>query len=158
MGNSLLDKVLDKFSKKELVAWFIIFDLICIIIGLITWKFSSAKEIIDQVSFAAGICSILLALLAIVYAFFQSNNSSEQYSFLRANINKIEQEQTTARFIAEILTRNNDDLRRLVSEEKSEDVHKEKIIQKIDVAQSVLNNILRPPTSLGGRDTKHNSF
>lgn len=131
---SLIDKVLFYFSKKELLSWFVIFDLICVIIGLLTWRFSSFQEIVDQVTFAAGVSSILLALLAIVYAFLQSNMSLDQYAFLRANLTKIDQQQNIAILMLRYLNKIN---------KYAKEENKEEIIQATEEAIEVLNNITR---------------
>jgi hypothetical protein len=68
----------EKITKTNLVLGFIIFDLVVIIIGILTWRLFSYKEVIDQMSLVSSISSILLALVAIVYAFFQTFSSSKQ--------------------------------------------------------------------------------
>lgn len=68
----ILDKILDRFSKKELLSYFIIIDLAVVIIILISWKLADSTKLVDLISFAGNIASILLALIAIIYAFFQT--------------------------------------------------------------------------------------
>ncbi|OHR66536.1 hypothetical protein HMPREF3291_01500 [Bacillus sp. HMSC76G11] len=67
---------------KKSVLVFIILQLILIIIGLIVYlvfgKFTQPTVILDQVSFTSGIISIILAVVAIVYAFLQSREASSQ--------------------------------------------------------------------------------
>ncbi len=63
-----------KESKIKIHFFYITFILICLIIALVTIKWKEIPNIIDYMTFAMTIASILLATLAIVYAFF-SNSS-----------------------------------------------------------------------------------
>ncbi|GIN71261.1 hypothetical protein J14TS2_17360 [Bacillus sp. J14TS2] len=61
-------------TKKDLsyVIAFLIFALILIF----TWRAGGVEVLVNQISLVGSISSILLALIAIGYAFFQTNNSS----------------------------------------------------------------------------------
>ncbi|NIK67953.1 hypothetical protein [Paenibacillus sp. BK720] len=80
---------MDSITKRELIYWFIIFDLILLITGALTWKFKNSQDVINQISLVSSISSILLALVAIVYAFFQSQDSSKQSGQLQNTLMKI---------------------------------------------------------------------
>jgi hypothetical protein len=80
----------EKFTKTNLVLGFIIIDLILLIVGIFTWKLYTYKEVIDQMSLVASISSILLALVAIVYAFFQTFSSSKQGEQLQNTLSNID--------------------------------------------------------------------
>jgi len=85
----VINKFLAQFTRKELLAWFIIIDLVAITVGIAAWKFSQAKEVVDQIGFASSLASIIMAALAIIYAFFQTNASTEQNTLLQLNVQKI---------------------------------------------------------------------
>lgn len=71
------------FEKPIKLYVAIIIFLVLILIWLLTWDFGTAREILSQISFAATISSILLALVTIVYAFYQTNRMTEE-----ENLNK----------------------------------------------------------------------
>ncbi len=83
----------ERITKKDLIYGFIILDLIILIIGLIIafvfGKYEDPKVIIDQISFTASITSIILAGIAIVYAFFQSREASSQSSLVHEGLKQI---------------------------------------------------------------------
>ncbi|MGF7035773.1 hypothetical protein J2T17_006808 [Paenibacillus mucilaginosus] len=77
-------------SKKDLVYWFIITDLVLLMSGLFTWKFKDTQDVINQVSLISSVSSILLALVAIIYAFFQTLDSKKQGDAQQRTLEKIE--------------------------------------------------------------------
>lgn len=83
----------EKVTKKDLIYGFIILDLVLLIVGLIVafvfGEYEDPKVIIDQISFTASITSIILAGIAIVYAFFQSREASSQSSLVHEGLKQI---------------------------------------------------------------------
>lgn len=80
------DKIL---RKRDLISGFIIVDLVAIIVLVIVWRGGDNTQIVNQFSLGASISSIFLALVAIIYAFFQSNASSNQNTLVHSALNKI---------------------------------------------------------------------
>jgi hypothetical protein len=76
-------------SKKELILGFIIFDLILAIIMVITWRTTDNTNLVNEISLGSSLLSITLAVLAMVYAFFQTKSSSEQNMMVHNNLQKI---------------------------------------------------------------------
>ncbi|MED4159641.1 hypothetical protein P5F80_10810 [Shouchella clausii] len=69
-----LDKNKDKFpSKKDFSYWIIILG--AVIIFLFVWRINEHEEVVNQISLVGSVSSILLALIAIAYAFFQTNST-----------------------------------------------------------------------------------
>ncbi|MGG3840778.1 hypothetical protein ABEV00_27615 [Paenibacillus thiaminolyticus] len=75
-------------SKRELIFIFVIVDLFLVVSGLVTAfvliKVTEPEEIINQITLGIGITSIVLAFVAIIYAFIQSYSSVIQ----NENVNK----------------------------------------------------------------------
>lgn len=78
-------------ARKDLIYCFIIFDLILLLAGLFTWKFRDSQDVINQVSLISSISSILLALVAIIYAFFQTISANKQSDTVHNTLIKIEE-------------------------------------------------------------------
>lgn len=68
----------------------IISILIIIIIGIIAVRLSDNIEIVNVISIGAGLVSMVLGIVAIIYAFIQSRESGEQNRQLNVNLNKID--------------------------------------------------------------------
>ncbi|MFC4778218.1 hypothetical protein ACFO9Q_15570 [Paenibacillus sp. GCM10023252] len=81
--------MLGEMRRRDLIYWFIMIDLTLGIIGLFVWKFYDAKELIDQISFAATLSSILLAIVAMVYSYVQSYESSAQNRMVQSALSSI---------------------------------------------------------------------
>ncbi|MDH5163931.1 hypothetical protein [Heyndrickxia oleronia] len=58
-------------TKKDMAYWILI--LILFIIGSFTFYYGSKKDVISHIGFAGTIVSILLAVIAIIYSFYQSS-------------------------------------------------------------------------------------
>ncbi|QDQ03161.1 hypothetical protein FOH38_23470 [Lysinibacillus fusiformis] len=67
-----------KITKTNLILGFIIFDLVAVLITLATWRAKDSQQIINEVSLWSGIASIILAIVAIGFAFLQSYQSTKQ--------------------------------------------------------------------------------
>lgn len=78
-----------KITKKDIIFGFIIFYLVTIIVLVFIWRAGDNQELINQISLGASISSILLALVAIIYAYFQTNNSSQQNTLVQQTLLKI---------------------------------------------------------------------
>lgn len=83
------------FTKKDYIYWIIF--LMFLIILLLVWKWSNEQQLTNQISLVGSVSSILLALVAIGYAFFQTQrNSNENNNMLNTlikindQINKLE--------------------------------------------------------------------
>ncbi|AIC95455.1 spore cortex biosynthesis protein YabQ [Shouchella lehensis] len=69
-----MEKNKEKFPhKKDFIYWVII--LVAIIIFLFVWRINNHEEVVSQISLVGSVSSILLALIAIGYAFFQTNST-----------------------------------------------------------------------------------
>ncbi|MEF7438282.1 hypothetical protein V4V36_13550 [Paenibacillus lautus] len=79
----------EKFTKKDIIFGFMIFYLITIIILVFMWRAGDNQELINQISLGGSISSILLALVAIIYAYFQTNESSQQNTLVQQTLLKI---------------------------------------------------------------------
>ncbi|MGD6876148.1 hypothetical protein [Bacillus infantis] len=83
----------EKISKKDIIYIFIILQLIIFLIALtvifISVKVTDPSTLINQISLVSGIASIILAFVAIIYAFFQSYSSGKQNKSLEDLVSKI---------------------------------------------------------------------
>jgi hypothetical protein len=80
-----------KLEKKDLYYGFSIIYLVSILVAVIVWKYSDSKILVDQISFASSIASIILAVVAMIYAFFQTKESSSQNVIVQETLHKISQ-------------------------------------------------------------------
>jgi len=82
----------EKISKRDLIFGFIIIQLIEAVILVSVWR-ADAGVLINQISLGSSIASIILAFLAIIYAFIQSNeatrNSFSMQEILKTISNKV---------------------------------------------------------------------
>lgn len=82
-------------TRRELVFIFIIVQLVIFCGGLLIayffGKITDTAVIVNQISLVSSFTSIILALVAIIYAFFQSYSSSQQNQMLHDTLNKINQ-------------------------------------------------------------------
>lgn len=74
-------------TVKDYVYW--MFGLVIIILYLLTLKITENSEVVDYISFAATLISILLAIIAIVYAYQQGNQSSENHTDTKSILSAI---------------------------------------------------------------------
>ncbi|HDR8054325.1 hypothetical protein [Bacillus cereus] len=72
----------------------VIIILLLLLMGMIaifvTGYTTNGKVLIDQISFASSLASILLAIMAMVYAFFQAKESSQQSLQVNSSLEKID--------------------------------------------------------------------
>jgi hypothetical protein len=82
-----------KITKREMIYIFIITQLIIFMalggVALIYMKVTDSTTLINQVSLISGVTSIILALIAIVYAFFQSYDSSKQNTLVNETLIRV---------------------------------------------------------------------
>lgn len=82
-------------TKRELIFIFVIIQLVLICGGLLAAYFfgrvTDTTAIVNQISLVSSFTSIILALVAIIYAFFQSYSSSKQNQMLYGTLGKINQ-------------------------------------------------------------------
>jgi len=76
-------------SKKELVFSGVILLLVQYIVFQWTFNFGSDKNLIDHVSFAGTIVSIILAIVAIIYSFIQAESQSRTSSQIASQISSL---------------------------------------------------------------------
>lgn len=86
---SLLDNLLDKVTKKELLFTAVVIILVGLIMVTFSINAASNELLVNQISMAGNLASILLAVVAIIYAFFQTSESSKQNELLRSGINEL---------------------------------------------------------------------
>jgi len=78
-----------KFGMRDM--FYITVYLLSIIVLVMTVKIETGSEVIDYVGFAGTLISILLALVAIIYSFFQSYLNQSSTSRLSETVNKVEE-------------------------------------------------------------------
>lgn len=77
-----------KFPEtKDFAYWAI--GLISLLIYFMTLKLTKNNDVVDYISFAGTLIGILLAVIAIIYAYQQGNQSSQSYSEIRALLSVI---------------------------------------------------------------------
>ncbi|WP_281659445.1 hypothetical protein [Halobacillus sp. Cin3] len=76
-------------DKKDMTYWIII--LVLFSIGAFTVYYGSDKDVISHIGFGGTIVSILLALIAIIYSFYQSNTYENATHKLDTSAVKIEE-------------------------------------------------------------------
>lgn len=74
-------------TTKDFVYWII--GLFIVIIYLLTLKLTKNSEVVDFISFAATIISIILAVVAMVYAYLQGNQSSKNNTETQSALTEI---------------------------------------------------------------------
>lgn len=77
-------------TKKDLFYWLVI--LLAGMILIFVWKVGEQDTLINQFSLAGSVSSILLALIAIAYAFFQTNDASNENKLMIQTLDKIREE------------------------------------------------------------------
>lgn len=80
-GEVMTDKkATETIAKKEYIQkkdlFYIIVFLVFALVLLFSWRAGDISVLVNQISLVGSVSSILLALIAIGYAFFQANNSS----------------------------------------------------------------------------------
>ncbi|MBP2635536.1 MAG: hypothetical protein H6Q72_1443 [Firmicutes bacterium] len=144
-NQGVVNKFLAQFTRKELLAWFVIIDLVAVTVGIAAWKFSQAQEVVDQIGFASSLASIIMAALAIIYAFFQTNASTEQNTLLQLNVQKIgEQVNALSGISTEIaqFRSNFDERMKIVTSLKDEYLQSNKSIQdSINTIAEITNKL-----------------
>jgi len=80
---------------QKVVLWNVIAILSIFLLGMITILITKVviegQVLIDQISFASSITSIILAVMAMIYAFFQSRESSQQNVQVQNSLGKIDE-------------------------------------------------------------------
>jgi hypothetical protein len=79
---------MEKFEKKD--SYYIIAILIGIIVVILAVKLGDNQSVIDYFGFAGTLVSIILAVVAIIYSFYQSSTYENSSSKLEISANKIE--------------------------------------------------------------------
>ncbi|WP_134705105.1 hypothetical protein [Ammoniphilus sp. YIM 78166] len=74
-------------EKKDFIYWII--GLVIAFILSITWRGGDNTILVNQISLASGFASIILAVVAIIYAFYQSKTSSEKDVLVQSVLIKI---------------------------------------------------------------------
>lgn len=79
---------------QKVIMWNVIVILALLLLGMITiftkGIMIEGKVLIDQISFASSLTSIILAIMAMIYAFFQARESSQQNVQVQSSLNKID--------------------------------------------------------------------
>lgn len=86
------NEIISLFDRKDYIYWIIY--LLSIIVLLLVWKWDDEQQLTNQISLVGSVSSILLALVAIGYAFFQSNSSSNENKMMLQTLTKINDEIT----------------------------------------------------------------
>src|SRR5699024_9531520 len=77
-------------TKKDFIYWIIF--LVALIILLLVWKWDSEQQLANQISLVGSVSSILLALVAIGYAFFQTQSNSNENKTMLSTLIKVSEE------------------------------------------------------------------
>lgn len=90
-----MDQSSKKAFVKTVILWNVIFILSMCVLGMFTIYVTNvvidAKTLIEQISFAASFISIILAIMAMIYAFFQARESSQQNIQVQSSLGKIDE-------------------------------------------------------------------
>lgn len=86
---NLWHALIEKISKKDMIYGFIIFDLIIVVITVMSWKFDTARELIDQITFGSALTTIMLAVVAMIYSYIQAFEASTHNTLVRQALNQI---------------------------------------------------------------------
>lgn len=76
-------------EKKISMYWVVVSILIIAIILVATWRGGDSQVLVNQISFAVGIASIFLAIVAMIYSFIQAEQSSRQNTTVQSALEKI---------------------------------------------------------------------
>lgn len=96
---------LNWIEKKDLLYWLII---ICLgTISIFTFKYREASEVIDHWGFAGTIISIILAVLAIIYTYYQSATTVDSTKRLERSTKKVHKATTRVEEATKELESNN---------------------------------------------------
>jgi hypothetical protein len=76
-------------QKREWIFLLFLLVLAQLIVHMVAWRFCGSPNALGYVSFAGTIISIVLALLAIVYAFYQSYEQTRTSSSLASQIHRL---------------------------------------------------------------------
>lgn len=96
---------LNWIEKKDLLYWIII---ICLgTISIFTFKYKTADEVIDHWGFAGTIISIILAVLAIIYTYYQSATTVDSTKRLERSTKKVQKATTRVEEATKDLENNN---------------------------------------------------
>lgn len=80
----------EKVTKKDFIYWIIF--LVAIVILLLVWKWDNEQQLANQISLVGSVSSILLALVAIGYAFFQTQSNSNETKIMLSTLMKVNDE------------------------------------------------------------------
>lgn len=80
--------MLPEITKKDLGYWILI--LVLAIITILTWRLGDNPDVIGYLGFGGTIASILLAVVALIYSFFQTAASGNTTAILEDSAKKIE--------------------------------------------------------------------
>lgn len=104
---------------QKVIMWNVIILLLLLLIGMIaifvTGYTSNGEVLIDQISFASSLSSIILAIMAMIYAFLQAKESSQQSLQVNSSLEKID-----GKIIELVTIKDEVSLLRSIFEEQSE--------------------------------------
>lgn len=92
-------------EKKDLLYWLIIISLGSI--SIFSFKYKTADEVIDHWGFAGTIVSIILAVLAIIYTYYQSATTVDSTKRLERSTKKVQKATARVEKATEELENNN---------------------------------------------------
>lgn len=115
--------------------YWIIFLTLIVILSFV-WKVSDDSTLVNQFSLVGSVSSILLALIAIGYAFFQANDAGNENKLMLQTLNNIRNE-------VEQLKDVNDSLKQVENEffsfKRSTETNNEKIIESLENLKDSIN-------------------
>lgn len=144
------------FTKKDYIYWNIF--LMLTIVLLLVWKWSNQQELTNQISLVGSVSSILLALVAIGYAFFQTQRNSNENNIMLNTLMKINDEINKLESVNNSLGNINKDL---INLKESSSVFQEKMevdIRKLRLSLEDKSWIDELDLSVNGDDKMVNSL
>lgn len=123
------------FTKKDFAYWVIF--LMEIIVFLLVWRWDSEQHLANQISLVGSVFSILLALVAIGYTFFQTQSSSHENKVILNTLMKVNDEINKLESINDSLRNINKDLVHFKNESSS---YQEKTDQNLSTLRESLED------------------
>lgn len=131
----------EKFSRRE---WFFSIALIMMIeywIISISYRFVDYQQVVNFISFGASIASILLAVVAIIHGFIQSDSSSKTSAKLHSQADEIKESTNTLNTSTKIIENHIEKVTTITARLDSLDTNIRNSIDKVTGLQSTVDGM-----------------
>lgn len=137
------------FSRREWLMTILI--LLMMQAGALTAShvFMSSQDVINYISFASTIASLLLAVLAIVYGFYQSESQKRTGDGIEVHLSHLRTTTEQIRSVSTSLAANSSDAAELSSSLKNLNEALQATHSKLNSVEGSVNNVVRQQESLG---------